>query len=114
MRNVSCLTPSPRNPELLLMRHRLFAPDYQLRLEIGRHNDVQPDLNGRAAFASLEQYLGHVTKGTAAATKKHSKTLQEGNKKIAFFSATPRGGGVALMRHSLLRFFRLLGVDCTW
>jgi hypothetical protein len=71
-------------------------------------------LNGRAAFASLDQYLANVTKGTTAATKKYSETLKQGNKKIAFFSATPRGGGVALMRHLLLRYFRLLGVDCTW
>ena len=33
---------------------------------------------------------------------------------MAFFSATPQGGGVALMRHALIRFFRLVGVDCTW
>lgn len=35
-------------------------------------------------------------------------------KKIAFFSATPRGGGVALMRHALIRLFKLLGVDASW
>lgn len=34
--------------------------------------------------------------------------------KIAFFSATPQGGGVALMRHALVRFLRLLGVDIAW
>lgn len=34
--------------------------------------------------------------------------------KIAFFSATPQGGGVALMRHALVRFSRLMGVDLTW
>lgn len=104
----------PAKIETLLTHHRLFAPDNQLRLEIGRQNDVQPDLNGRACFASLEQYLGSVAKGTAAMTRKYAETLEQGKKKIAFFSATPRGGGVALMRHSLLRYFRLLGVDCTW
>ncbi|KAG0635574.1 hypothetical protein HOY80DRAFT_1093031 [Tuber brumale] len=34
--------------------------------------------------------------------------------KIAFFSATPQGGGVALMRHSLVRFGSQLGVDMSW
>lgn len=34
--------------------------------------------------------------------------------KIAFFSATPQGGGVALMRHALVRLSRLIGVDLAW
>ncbi len=33
---------------------------------------------------------------------------------MVFFSSTPRGGGVALMRHSLIRIYRLLGVDAHW
>lgn len=36
------------------------------------------------------------------------------NKRIVYFSATPRGGGVALMRHALMRLYRLLGVDASW
>lgn len=35
-------------------------------------------------------------------------------KKLLFLSATPRGGGVALMRHALIRLYRLLGVDAHW
>lgn len=35
-------------------------------------------------------------------------------KKISYFSATPQGGGVALMRHALLRFYNLIGVDAKW
>jgi len=34
--------------------------------------------------------------------------------KIAFFSATPQGGGVALMRHALVRFWDQLGVKLNW
>ncbi len=34
--------------------------------------------------------------------------------KLVFFSSTARGGGVALMRHALIRFFRLLGVNAQW
>lgn len=34
--------------------------------------------------------------------------------KMVFFSSTPRGGGVALMRHALIRLYRLLGVDAHW
>lgn len=44
----------------------------------------------------------------------YAKKLREKKTKIAFFSATPQGGGVALMRHALVRFSRLMGVDLTW
>ncbi|GAA6023380.1 hypothetical protein JCM10207_002526 [Rhodosporidiobolus poonsookiae] len=33
---------------------------------------------------------------------------------VAFFSATPRGGGVALMRHSLMRIWHATGLDAKW
>ena len=36
------------------------------------------------------------------------------NGKIVFFSSTPSGGGVALMRHALIRLLRLYGVDAHW
>ncbi len=35
-------------------------------------------------------------------------------KKLVFFNSTGQGGGVALMRHALLRLFRLLSVDAHW
>lgn len=41
----------------------------------------------------------------------HSRRLKM---KIVFFSSTPNGGGVALMRHALIRLYRLLGVDASW
>jgi len=37
-----------------------------------------------------------------------------GNKKIAFISSTAHGGGVALMRHAIIRLFRLLAIDAHW
>ncbi|MBI2621493.1 MAG: glycosyltransferase [Candidatus Levybacteria bacterium] len=36
------------------------------------------------------------------------------SKRLTFISATPQGGGVALMRHALIRLFNLLGVDAHW
>jgi hypothetical protein len=35
-------------------------------------------------------------------------------KKLVFFNSTVQGGGVALMRHALIRLFRLLSVDAHW
>lgn len=44
----------------------------------------------------------------------YAKKLRGNKTKVAFFSSTPQGGGVALMRHALVRFARLMGVDLTW
>ncbi len=35
-------------------------------------------------------------------------------KRLVFINATPQGGGVALMRHALIRLLRLLHVDVHW
>lgn len=35
-------------------------------------------------------------------------------KRLVFFNSTIQGGGVALMRHALIRLFRLLSVDAHW
>src|SRR5450755_89812 len=35
-------------------------------------------------------------------------------KRLVFINATPKGGGVALMRHALIRLLRLLDVDAHW
>ena len=42
------------------------------------------------------------------------KSLRTNGTKVAFFSSTPQGGGVALMRHALVRLAKLLDVDLTW
>lgn len=34
--------------------------------------------------------------------------------KVLFISSTPQGGGVALMRHALIRLYKLLGVEARW
>jgi len=41
-------------------------------------------------------------------------SLKSRGTKIAFFSSTPQGGGVALMRHALVRLAKLLGIDLRW
>jgi hypothetical protein len=43
-----------------------------------------------------------------------SNHLVQNRTSIAFFSATPQGGGVALMRHALIRLWRMVGLDVTW
>lgn len=36
------------------------------------------------------------------------------NKSLLFISATPQGGGVAIMRHAMIRLYKLLDVDVHW
>lgn len=51
---------------------------------------------------------------TWAATLKYAEALKKNKVQIAFFNSTPQGGGVALMRHALIRFLRIIGVDASW
>lgn len=43
-----------------------------------------------------------------------SRLLNKNKVSIAFFSATPQGGGVALMRHALVRLWRMVGLPANW
>lgn len=93
---------------------RLFGPSLQPRLDIGFLNQVRVDAGGHAVFTTLSDYQGTVGDRTWNAVMKYAEDLIGRNIKIAFFNSTPQGGGVALMRHALVRFLRLLGIDITW
>ncbi|KAI3649611.1 hypothetical protein MP228_005243 [Amoeboaphelidium protococcarum] len=43
-----------------------------------------------------------------------SQQFRDRKLKMSFFNATAQGGGVALMRHALIRLFRLLDIDIKW
>jgi alpha,alpha-trehalose phosphorylase (configuration-retaining) len=75
---------------------------------------VEVDAGGHAQITCAEQYPETVGPRTWEATLKYIKSLKDRNIKIAFMNSTPQGGGVALMRHALIRFFRLYGVNATW
>lgn len=86
-----------------------------MRITFGHHHEVQVDSDNRAHLTNVESYHDTVKMDTTwAATMKYAESLKRNNTKIAFFNSTPQGGGVALMRHALIRFLRLIGVDCTW
>jgi hypothetical protein len=87
----------------------------QPRVMVGFRNEVQVDAGGHAQLTWLGSYQKSVrSERTWAACMKYVKSLKQRNVRIAFFSSTPQGGGVALMRHALIRFFRVVGVDCKW
>ncbi|KAG0134994.1 trehalose phosphorylase [Tuber indicum] len=106
---------------------RYFDQDHNPIVRIGSRNQVLPDADGAIKLVEgLTDYEGTVHKHTWNSVLKYASELRGYNHsrptgdlerspvKIAFFSATPQGGGVALMRHALVRFCSELGVDMCW
>ena len=104
-----------------------FGPNHNPALSIAFKNQVRPDAEGAIKLVEgLGEYEAIVHKGTWNTVLKYAHELKgyknvqiEGDlqrppTKIAFFSATPQGGGVALMRHALVRFCKKLGVQLEW
>jgi hypothetical protein len=65
-------------------------------------------------MCNIESYKSTCGNTTWQAMMKFATELKARGTKIAFFSATPQGGGVALMRHALVRFARVIGVQVSW
>jgi len=91
-----------------------FGPSGQPRVNVGYQNLVKVDCGGRAAICSIDDFHGSVREPTWKATMKYIESLKKNNVQIAFFNSTPQGGGVALMRHALIRFLRTMKVDASW
>lgn len=92
-----------------------FGPTLQPRLLVGYRDEVGVDVGGRAPLTDLNSYkIWTGSQRTWDACMKYCERLKSRKVKIAFFNSTPQGGGVALMRHALVRFFRVVGVDCKW
>jgi len=92
----------------------LFAPTKQPRLYVGFQNDVQPDCKGRIHLTTTEDYKKSAREMTWKASEPYIKDLVDRKVRMVFFNATPQGGGVALMRHALLRYLRPRGVNVEW
>jgi hypothetical protein len=96
------------------MVQRKFGPGNLPRLMVKYRNKVGVDVDDKAHITSLKDYPGTVHPNTWKATMHFADSLKKNRTKIAFFNSTPQGGGVALMRHALIRFLRLVGVNCQW
>lgn len=46
--------------------------------------------------------------------QKEAQEFKDNGAKMIYLSSTMQGGGVALMRHSCIRIFQELGLDCKW
>ncbi|KAH6672993.1 glycosyltransferase family 4 protein [Halenospora varia] len=91
-----------------------FGPSLAPLLQVGYRGFVQVDSGFAARILTLDDFEKTCGAETWQAMMKFVKSLRDKGTKIAFFSSTPQGGGVALMRHALVRLARLLKVDLTW
>ena len=88
-----------------------FGPNLAPLLQVGFRGLVAVDAGFQAQLLTADDYQKTCAATTWDATMKYATSLQQKKTKIAFFSSTPQGGGVALMRHALVRFAQAVGVD---
>ncbi|RIB23632.1 Glycosyltransferase Family 4 protein [Gigaspora rosea] len=84
------------------------------RVSVGFRHEVEVDLNGKIKLVDLSHYENTVCPKTWSILSKIVGQLKSKRVKASFFNATPQGGGVALMRHALIRLCRLLKLDIHW
>ncbi|KAJ5290121.1 uncharacterized protein N7443_010374 [Penicillium atrosanguineum] len=93
---------------------RLFGPENVPLLQVGYMGLVEVDTDFHVRLANLEDFQATVSPHTWAAVQHYASDLKKRKVRIAFFSATPQGGGVALMRHALVRLSHSLDTDIKW
>ncbi|KAK3647924.1 hypothetical protein LTR22_013537 [Elasticomyces elasticus] len=91
-----------------------FGPSGLPATHYGQFNNIQVDVAGRASHTSLERYARTVDDRTMRAAKAYAHSLRLGHKSVAFFTATSSQGGESAMRHALLRFLGVVGVESMW
>ncbi|KLP04678.1 related to CCG-9 trehalose synthase (clock-controlled gene-9) [Fusarium fujikuroi] len=91
-----------------------FGPSQAPLLQVGFRGFVRTDVGFRAYLTTLQNYKDTCGTSTWETMMTYAEKLRRNKTRIAFFSSTPQGGGVALMRHALVRFARRIGVDLSW
>lgn len=79
------------------------------RIIFGEHREVIP-----AALTGIEAYQKHLSGRAMLTLATWAERFRAQKLKLVFLSSTPAGGGVALMRHALIRLARLLGLSVHW
>lgn len=93
---------------------RYFGPTQSPIPQVGPQGLVEVDAKFHVRLTRLLEYEKTVGAQTWAAVQKFADSFKKRKLRVAFFSATPQGGGVALMRHALIRFSNELGTDFRW
>ncbi|KAL4882929.1 hypothetical protein BJY04DRAFT_206809 [Aspergillus karnatakaensis] len=93
---------------------RLFGPEGIPLLQVGLSGLVQVDTDFHVKLTNRDDYEKSVNENTWKAIEYYANDLKKRKIKFAFFSATPQGGGVALMRHAMVRFAHSIDTDMRW
>ncbi|KAF9516183.1 glycosyltransferase family 4 protein [Hydnum rufescens UP504] len=92
----------------------LFS-DHYITVPMGVHHEVDVDHGGMIHLIdAIDEYRGTSREPSWNALIKYRDEIRKRGLKAAFFNSTPQGGGVALMRHALIRLFKFLGLDVKW
>lgn len=83
-------------------------------LQVGWRGAVQVDSGFQARLNTAEDHRNTVSAATWKSLMHYTRELKDKKLRIGFFSSTPQGGGVALMRHALVRLSKILDVDLNW
>jgi glycosyltransferase involved in cell wall biosynthesis len=78
-------------------------------VKVGKKREVKV-----SRFCSLEDYRETVSREEFDLLLDIAGEFKRNNLKMVFFSSTKSGGGVALMRHALIRLCKLLNVKVSW
>lgn len=111
---VRCVKTKAGPHNIALTHSRLFGPENIPLLQVGFRGIVEVDSDFHVQLTTLDDFKKTVAPNTWSAVEHYAEDLKNRKIKIAFFSATPQGGGVALMRHALVRFSYSLGTDIKW
>jgi len=84
------------------------------RIDVGFRHEVEVDSNGRLLYCSLDDYKPFFKCSTWDQLLKTSEEVRKRKLRIVFFNSTPQGGGVAIIRHSTIRIFKMLGIKAHW
>jgi len=86
-----------------------FDANHLVEVPLGKENEV-----GISFLVTKDSYKKTVTSEIWDKLRAEVEKFSELKNKLLFINATPQGGGVALMRHALLRLLQLLDVNATW
>src|ERR1700759_5278538 len=78
------------------------------RIIITDQQQVKPDFDSRLVYCDIGHYRPFTAPAVLASMMKLRNTITSNKLVISFFSSTPSGGGVALMRHALIRYLTFL------
>ncbi|SPJ76442.1 related to trehalose synthase [Fusarium torulosum] len=91
-----------------------FGPSQAPLLQVDFRGFVQTDVGFQACLTDLQNYKDTCSTPTWETMMTYAEKLRRDKTRIAFFSSTLQGDGVAPMRHALVRFARRVGVNVSW